>query len=260
MAHYLIVLALLFAAGAAGAEDIVILATRAGVTQSFLLSSPPAGKTQAVAILFAGAGGNVDLERESARVLLDRGNFLVRSRRLLAAQGVAAAVMDAPSDRSHGMDDDFRLGERHQADIEAVVADLRKRFPGVPVFLVGSSRGTVSAATLGRRLAKAVDGVVLTSTVFLAGRQRGLSGFDFTAIPVPLLFMHHVDDGCAATPYYAAKRVADQFPLISVSGGPPAQSGSCEPMSPHGFLGREAATVDAIVKWMLKQPYPREIN
>jgi hypothetical protein len=31
-------------------------------------------------------------------------------------------------------------------------------------------------------------------------------------------------------------------------------------MSAHGFLGREADTVDAISKWMLKQPYPREIN
>ena len=31
-------------------------------------------------------------------------------------------------------------------------------------------------------------------------------------------------------------------------------------MSPHGFLGKEAETVEAIAKWMLKQPYPREIN
>lgn len=256
----LITLALLVTSGVAAAEDIVILATRAGVTQSFLLSSPPPGKTRAVAVLFAGAAGKVDLERESARMLLDRGNFLVRSRRLFTGQGVAAAVMDAPSDRSHGMDDDFRLDDRHQADIEAVVADLKKRFPGVPVFLVGTSRGTVSAAALGRRLGKAVDGVVLTSTVFLGGRQRGLSGFDFSSIASPLLFVHHVDDGCAGTPYYAAKRMADQFPLISVSGGLPAQSGPCEAMSAHGYLGREADTVDAIARWMLKQPHPREIN
>jgi hypothetical protein len=260
MLRPLAALALLAATGAAGAEDIVILPTRGGVTQSFLLSSPPAGKARAVAILFAGAAGKVDLERESARALLDRGNFLVRSRRLFAGHGIAAAVMDAPSDRSHGMDDDFRLGDRHQADIEAVVADLKKRFPGVPVFLVGTSRGTVSAASLGRRLGKGVDGVVLTSTVFLAGRQRGLSGFDFSSISVPLLFVHHVDDGCAGTPYYAAKRLADSHPLIPVSGGLPAQSGPCEAMSAHGFLGREADTVDAIARWMLKQPYPREIN
>ena len=260
MLRLLAVLALIAANSAAAAEDIVILATRDGVTQSYLLSPPPAGKAQAVAILFAGAAGKVELEREAARTLLDRGNYLVRSRRLFAGHGVAAAVMDAPSDQPRGMDDDFRLGDRHQTDMETVAADLKKRFPGVPVFLVGTSRGTVSAAALARRFGKTVDGVVLTSAVFLAGRQRGLSGFDFSSISAPLLFVHHVDDGCAATPYYAAKRLADRYPLVSVSGGPPAQSGPCEAMSAHGFLGREADTVDAIAKWMLKQPYPREIN
>ena len=260
MLRLIAALALLAATGTAGAEDIVILTTRDGVTQSYLMSSPPAGRTQAVAILFAGGSGNVDLERESGRVLLDRGNFLVRSRRLFAGHGIVAAVMDAPSDQARGMEDEFRLGDRHQADMEAVAADLKKRFPGAPVFLVGTSRGTVSAASLGRRLGKTVDGVVLTSTVFLAGRQRGLSGFEFSSISAPLLFVHHVDDGCAGTPYYAAKRLADRYSLISVSGGPPALSGPCEAMSAHGFLGREADTVDAIAKWMLKQPYPKEIN
>jgi len=81
MLRTLAVLALLATIGAASAEDIVILPTREGVTQSFLLSSPPAGKARAIAILFAGGAGQVNLERESARVLLDRGNFLVRSRR-----------------------------------------------------------------------------------------------------------------------------------------------------------------------------------
>jgi len=30
-------------------------------------------------------------------------------------------------------------------------------------------------------------------------------------------------------------------------------------MSPHGYLGRETETVDAIVNWMLKRPFAREI-
>lgn len=254
-------LALLVGAGAACAEDIVILSTRGGVTQSYLLSAPAAGKAQAVAVLFPGAAGTVDLERETARALLDRGNFLVRSRRLFTGMGIAVAVMDAPSDQSHGMSDEFRLGNAHAEDIGRVVADLKSRYPGLPVILVGTSRGTISAASAGRRLGPVVDGVVLTSTLFLATRrQPGLSGFDFASIPVPLLFVHHVDDGCDYTPYSAAKRLADRYPVISVSGGQPPQSKPCEAMSSHGFLGREADAVEAIAKWMLKQPYPREIN
>jgi len=261
MKRWLFTLALLLPFGAPSAEDIVTLSTRGGVTQSYLLSSPEAGKARAVAVLFPGGSGNTDLERESARAVLDRGNFLVRTRRLLALGGVAAAVMAAPSDRASGMDDHFRLGEAHAEDIGKVVADLRKRFPGLPAFLVGTSRGTVSAAAAARRLGKEVDGVVLTATLFLATRrQPGLSGFDFGSIPAPLLFVHHANDGCAYTPYASAKRLSGRYPLVTVSGGSPPLSKPCEAMSEHGFLGREAATIEAITNWMLKQPYHKEIN
>ncbi len=260
MVRLLFALALAFS-GASPAEDIVSLSTRGDVTQSYLLSSPPAGKTRAVAVLFPGGAGKVDLEREAARALLDGGNYLVRSRRLFTGNGIVAAVIAAPSDQSSGMEDEFRLGSAHAEDIGRVVADLRRRFPGLPVFLVGTSRGTISAASAGKRLGPGVDGVVLTATTFLATRRRpGLSGFDFSSIPSPLLFVHHVDDGCEPNPYPAAKRLADRYPVIAVSGGPPPQSKPCEELSPHGFLGREGDTVDAIAKWMLKQPYPREIN
>jgi hypothetical protein len=243
------------------AEDIVTLPTRGGITQSYLLTTPEGGKAQAVAVLFAGGTGRVDLERETARATLDRGNFLLRARRIFAQKGVAAAVMDAPSDETAGMSDEFRLGRSHAEDISKVVANLKSRFPGSPVFLVGTSRGTISAASAGKQLGPAVDGVVLTATLFLAaGRRPGLSGFDFGTIPSPVLFVHHVDDGCAYTPYSSARQLAARFPVVAVSGGGPAQSKPCEAMSAHGFLGKEAEVVDAISNWMLKRPYPREIN
>lgn len=260
MQRLLLCFVFLYGIGAACAEDIITLPTRDNVTQSYLLSVPQTGKAQAAAVLFPGGNGKTDLERETARKS-EGGNFLVRTRRLFAGNGIAAAVVDAPSDRAAGMDDEFRLGAAHAEDIAKVVADLRKRFPGAPVFLVGTSRGTISAAAIGKRLGPAVDGVVLTATLFLASRREpGLSGFDFATVPSPLLFVHHVDDGCAYTPYSSAKRVAERYPLVSVSGGNPPQSKPCQAMSQHGFLGREAPTVDAMAKWMLKQPHPREIN
>lgn len=261
MLRLLVAFAWFLPLGALSAEDIVTLPTRAGVTQSYLLSAPEAEKVRAVAILFPGGLGKADLQGESARPVLDSGNFLVRTRRLFGSAGIATAVVDAPSDQPGGMEDHFRLGNAHADDIGKVVADLKTRFPGLPVYLVGTSRGAISAASAGNRLAKGVDGVVLTATLFLAvGRRPGLSGFDFSTIPTPVLFVHHVNDGCAYTPYSSAKRLAGRFPLVSVSGGLPPQSRPCEAMSEHGFLGKEAETVDAIAKWMLKQPYPREIN
>lgn len=260
MPRLLILFAFLLNVNAAAAEDIVTLPTRDAVTQSYLLSASEKGKAQAVAVLFPGGNGKTDLERETARKS-EGGNYLVRSRGLFAANGIAAAVVDAPSDRASGMDDEFRLGAAHAEDIAKVIADLRKRFPGAPVFLVGTSRGTISAASIAGRLGPAVDGVVLTATLFLANKRApGLSGFDFATIQTPLLFVHHVDDGCRETPYSSAKRVAERYPLVSVSGGNPPRSEPCQAMSQHGFLGRETQTVDAISKWMQKQPYPREIN
>jgi pimeloyl-ACP methyl ester carboxylesterase len=254
---------LLAAASAGAAEEIVTLPTRPGVTQSYLLSAPAADRCLAVAILLPGGAGRVNLAREQRREVLERGNFLVRSRRLFVDRGVTAAVLDAPSDQAGGMEDEFRLGADHVADIAKVVTDLKSRFPGAPVFLVGTSRGTVSAANAGAGLREQVNGVVLTATVFLSSRgpgRPGLSGFDFASITAPLLLVHHTEDECEITPYSQAKALAERYPLVSVSGGLPPQSAACQAMSAHGFLGKEPETVGEIVNWMLKRPFRNKID
>lgn len=50
------------------------------------------------------------------------------------------------------------------------------------------------------------------------------------------------------------------FLLTAPADGKSATSGPCEPFSAHGYLGKETETVDAIVNWMLKKPFAREIN
>jgi len=177
-------------------------------------------------------------------------------------------IVDAPSDYQSGggMSDDFRLGTDHFTDISAVIVDIAKRFPGPPIFLIGTSRGTISAAALGTRLGSQLAGVVLTSTVFRqsSGRAgesgRGLSRFDFETIKIPVLFVHHVSDQCGVTPYGDAARLADKYPLISVFGGRPPESGPCDSLSAHGYLGKEPETVEQIVNWMLKKPFIEEVR
>lgn len=257
---------LLFTASFAAADEIVTLPTRDGVKQSFLLLAPASTKPAAVAVLFPGSAGNIQLRTENGQIKFAGGNFLVRSRKMFVDGGVAAAVVDAPSDESQGMDDGFRLGDKHAADIAIVVADLKKRFNNAPVFLVGTSRGSVSAAALGARLDAQVAGTVLTSTMFRPAGKRsnepgpGLSGFDFDSIRIPALLVHHRDDQCLATPYADAARLAAKRPLITVTGGDSPRSGPCEGMSAHGYLGKEAETVEAIVNWMLKKPYRNNID
>ena len=252
---------------ASSQQEIVTLQTRPGVTQSYFLTSIPKD-LGAVAILFSGSGGLIQLRSENGQPKFNQGNFLVRSRAEFVKRGVVAGILDAPSDQQGGwgMTDEFRLGEMHFVDVSAVAGDLAKRFPGTPVFLVGTSRGTISAAATGARLGEGVAGVVLTSTMFRPASRKskepgpGLSKFDFATIKAPILFVHHASDQCDVTPYSDAARLSDQYPLISISGGAPPQSGPCDAFSAHGYLGKESETVEQIVNWMLKKPFLHEVK
>jgi predicted esterase len=249
------------------AQEMVTLPTRPNVTQSYFLTSRPKN-LQAIGILFPGSGGLINLRTENGQAKFNQGNFLVRSRVEFVKRGVIAAIIDAPSDQQGGwgMNDEFRLGEQHFADISAVIEDLGKRFSGASLFLVGTSRGTISAASLGARLGERVTGVVLTSSMFRPAPRKskepglGLSKFDFATVKVPLLFVHHVSDQCESTQYSDAARLAEKYPLISVFGGSPPQSGPCDAFSQHGYLGKESETVEQIVNWMLKKPFEYQVK
>ena len=92
-------------------------------------------------------GKGTPITRKRGRRLKTTGNFLVRSAPLFARAGFVAVIADAPSDESGGMDDHFRSSKAHHADIRGAVDFLVSE--GVSrVFLVGTSRGTVSAAYL----------------------------------------------------------------------------------------------------------------
>jgi hypothetical protein len=266
-----IVLALLLmfypSSSALAQQEIVTLPTRTGVTQSYFLTSIPKN-LQAVALLFPGSGGLIQLRAENGKPRFNQGNFLVRSRAEFIKRGVAAAIIDAPSDQQSGwgMSDEFRLGNGHLSDISRIIEDLAQRHPAVPLFFIGRSRGTISAAALSSKLGERTAGAVLTATMFRHTPKNskepgeGLSKFDFATVKVPLLLVHHGSDQCASTPYGDAVRLAEKFPLISVFGGGTPQSGPCEPFSQHGFLGKESETVEQIVNWMLKKPFSQEVN
>jgi hypothetical protein len=247
------------------AQEIITLQTRPGVTLSFFVANMGGRKPEAVALLLAGGGGNINLRREQGQVRFQQGNFLPRSRREFIRNGVLPVILDNPSDQQagEGMSDGFRAGPAHATDMRAVAAEMKKRHPGLPVFVVGTSRSTVSAAYLGTALEAELAGAVLTSSLFFSDtrrRQSALAGFNWSKVKMPLLLVHHEDDGCGATPFFEAERLARRFPLVRVSGGKPAQSGPCEPLSQHGFFGKEPETVDAIAAWMLGRPFAKEIR
>lgn len=251
-------------AAMAATEEVVTVPTREGVSVSYLLVREPSATPKVVVISFIGSLGVINLAKRGASGPLKFGptvNFLIRARAQFADADFADVIVDAPSDMlPDGMRDEFRLGPQHAQDIRAVVADVRKRFPEARIFLVGTSRGAISAAALGASIADVVQGVVLSSTV--TNRDKvgpALSGFDFGTIRTKVLLVHHRRDGCNSSPYEGAERLAKRYPLVSVDGGDPPQTGPCEPLNAHGYVGRDAQVTAAIRAWMLGRDFPREI-
>jgi hypothetical protein len=250
----ILLIAILAISSTSFAEQMVTISTRQGVTQSFVLTTPKNGSPDVVLILFPGAHGNIGLLQENGQIKFGESNFLVRERQRFVDLGAATAVIDVPSDRRSGMDDGFRMGNKHAADIGFVIDNLKNRWPTAHIFLIGTSRGTISASSVAYRLKDRIDGVVLTSTV------QGSGATGVKKLGKPVLFVHHRLDGCRETPYASVKGFSSQFSLITVNGGRPPVSGECDPYSAHGFYGVEAPVVDAIMHWIRQEAYPTEIT
>ena len=186
-----------YAASKAPHEEVLSIKVRDGVVQPVLISRISAEqKPRHLLLLFPGHPGIMKLREENGRIVFDLlGNFLLRARRHLVDAETATVSVDAPTDEYCCFEDHFRLGEKHAADIGRIIDTLKSRFPDSNVYLVGTSNGTVSVASLAARLPDKIDGAILTASATVAlGRAPYLSGFDFGQIKVPTLFVHHRDD------------------------------------------------------------------
>jgi hypothetical protein len=257
MRALLLLVVVIVAATTADAEDETIrtIASRPGVTQAFVLVRP-SGAPVASAVLFPGGRGRLRLER--GRPGPAANNFLVRNRAAFAAHGLLVAVVDAPSDRVADGLVRFRTSAEHAEDVRAVIAALRAEAP-VAVWLIGTSMGSVSAASAAARLATGgPDGVVLTSSVMGQSREmaESLQDVALERIRVPALIVHHRDDGCRASRYADTSWLMRQLSAapkrerLTFSGGDPPQSDPCEPLAPHGYFGIDATVVEAITGWI----------
>jgi pimeloyl-ACP methyl ester carboxylesterase len=239
---------------------LVSVTTPRGVKQAFILIKPDS-KPVASVVLFAGGHGALGL-RSATTMKWGTGNFLVRTRDLFAAKDLMVAVIDAPSDKQSGMNGIFRMGNGHAGDIGAVAAYLKKE-ADVPVWLVGTSMGTFSAAG-GAIGAKGIDGLVLTSSITRSKPQwkiaqshpHGVASMALGRVTVPALIVSHTKDGCDITPAADAPKLrkglanAKPVEVVLLEGGLPPQSDPCEARSQHGFLGIEGKAVDAIANFV----------
>jgi hypothetical protein len=186
----------------------------------------------------------------------------VRSRDDFAAAGFNVAIVGRPTDRED-LDMSFRAGPEHVEDLRRVARKLKSDY-GVPVWLVGTSRGTISAAAAAIGFEKdLIAGIVLTSSITAPTRVNPVTvqTLALDKVEVPVLVMHHRLDACRSCEPRRAGEIVDALrkapvkKLLLVEGGGGERGDPCEAMHWHGYIGMEREAVDAIVGW-IRDPQP----
>lgn len=241
---------------ALASEKVVDIPTRPGVTQRFVYLAPESPR--AAVVLFPGGHGGLQISRTGS-YRWGEGNFLVRTRQLFEKNGLSVAVVDTPSDRDVApFLGGFRQKAEHVADIKAVIAWLKQQ-ANVPVWLVGTSMGTLSAAFIATQAGPGdggPDGVVLTSSILSLPGARPVPEMPLQKITVPVLVVHHEKDGCKHCAYRDIPRLMEKLTstpkkeLLTFKGGED-RGDPCEALAYHGFNGLEKDVVAKIAEWIM---------
>lgn len=244
-----------FGAAAQTAPTVVDLPTRPDVTQRLLVLAPPA--PVGAVILFAGGHGGLQIG-PGGELGWGEGNFLIRSRQHFVDAGLLTVIVDAPSDRQQRpFLAGFRQGPAHAADIAAVIAWVRRQ-AAVPVWLVGTSRGTQSAVAVATRLtpAEGPDGLVLTASILRDRQAPAVPEMPLDRLGIPVLVVHHELDGCSYCAFSDLPALMDKLQglprrgLLSFRDGV-SRGDPCEAWAHHGFNGIERDVVAQIAAWLL---------
>ncbi|MBZ0134151.1 MAG: alpha/beta hydrolase [Rhodocyclaceae bacterium] len=229
--------------------EVKELPSRPGVTVRFVYAK--AENPIASAVLFQGGAGAIGIyPNGSMRVE----NFLSGGAHRFTSNGISVAIPDVPSDRRTL--DNFRGTLEHAQDNAVMIAFLRQQ-AAVPVWAVGTSNGSLSAAATAAHLKdKGPDGIVLTASTTRApvSQAHSVLTAPLHEVTVPALIVHHKQDACHVTPFsampelMAALKSAKTVELIEAEGG--TNNGSPCHSGHHQFQGIEAAVTKDIADWI----------
>ncbi|WP_146186305.1 alpha/beta hydrolase [Limnohabitans sp. WS1] len=232
-------------------EKMVTLESRQGTKISYWWM--PNQNAKATVLLLSGGEGGMGYKDGQPR----NGNFLIRSRDLFFRNDMNVAILGNPTDKPR-LDHQWRVSAQHAQDVSAVIDSLKVN-SNVPLWLVGTSNGTISATALGIALPDKVQGLVLTASVLTWKIPQAVPRQDVGKISAPVLFYHHKEDSCAGTLAYELPGTVDRFTnskqkkMMIVTGGENPQGDPCQAFHWHGFIGMETQAVNDIAAWIFSQ-------
>ena len=233
--------------------------------------SPPSGTPAASASVLLMAGGNGVLNLDpNGDVQELQGNFLIRSSYRFLSDGLNVAMLDAaPTYPDPNGFNNQRHTHQHADLVAKALETVRTVWPSVPVWLVGTSSGTISVANVAARSGQspsALKGIVLTSSVTQPANTPGASVMSLSpglsSIKVPTLVVWHSADSCPGSPSGGAHAVYTSLTGLSsgmkaetvIKGGGWVAMPACSALGYHGYSGVEDEVVAAIVKFISAHP------
>jgi len=195
----------------------------------------------------AGTGKIVDGQPQS-------GNFLSRSRNDFFNARFNVMIVYRASDMNR-LDYGYRVSKDHVAELAKVIAYAKEKW-GQPVWLVGTSRGTVSGSAAAIALgASEVQGLVLTASV-TSKKTGAIATQNMSSLKIPVLVVHHKNDVCSICVPSEASRITTELgsapvkKFMLIEGGSDPQGDPCEAKHWHGFINYEKETVKLITDWI----------
>ncbi len=242
--------------------EVRTIPTRPGVTMDVLVMTPERPSHQNALIIFPGGNGAGSFKMTDSGVA-SGWSFLVRSADNFIGSGLSIFIVAPPSDHPTGLSTGFRESSEHAEDIASLSRFLELQ--GYErIFLIGNSRGTLSATFLGTRLKDShLKGIILTSTLEYDNFMRWLP---LEQLQLPVLMIHHRDDACRVSSFEEARATQAALSNITtvdfteVTGGAYPRSAPCDNLSTHGFFGVEEKVVRVISDWIAGRKTPDRIE
>jgi hypothetical protein len=233
------------------------------IDTNFNVYTPPvrlektAKNARASVVLMAGGNGLLSLDA-TGTIIDSTGNFLIRSADLFLRQGLNVMMADTTPAHPMGIGLTFRLSSTHAAELQGFINAAINRW-GKPVWVVGTSNGSVSAVTAAgvQPALSGLAGVVLTSTVTNFANPADQTTFNMYAhqITVPTLVVWHHNDHCTFSPPSGSSTLLAIIPSSTKSsdvfqGGHSVATDPCGAFSEHGYAGIEDDVVKKIAHFI----------
>jgi hypothetical protein len=251
------------------------------VTESFIVTmpllavppAPPNPPPVAVVILLSGGTGNIQLTPPAPPAIPDStlsinsNNFLTRSRWLFGGYNFIVITVDAASDYLQMPPNylQFHQGDpQHVRDIEQVLLFARSTLAGLPVWVVGTSRGTAGAflAAVAGPPPAGPDGLVFSSAI--NGNTPppldpdSLFSATLSSITVPVLLLNDAGNTCpntlpsgdAAVKKALTSSLVVEIKSVAASTLLPLTD-NCHALSSHGYFAVEDHAVKVIADWII---------